>query len=59
MVMAPLPGGTTPSSNSSILQTENNSRIGLGHFTKKSARSSGKASRFTAHLHTMLWPLGS
>jgi hypothetical protein len=50
-------GGTIPSSTGNIWLTVTDSEIDLRHSTRKSAGSSGKASMFTARLHTMLWPL--
>jgi hypothetical protein len=52
-MVSPL-GDTTLSSTCNIQQVVTDSRIGLGHFTKKSDGSSGNASRFTTRLYTML-----
>jgi hypothetical protein len=51
--------GTTPSSTGNVQQVVTDFGIGLGHFTNKSSRLSGKLSRFTACLCTMHWPLRS
>jgi hypothetical protein len=57
--MVPPLEGTTPSSTVNVRPAATGSGFVLGRFMKKLAKLCGKVSRFTARLHTMLWPLGS